>query len=240
MSPSKKLRGKKRATPSSAGQPSNRTDRRRAATFSTKTAEIAGLRIIGGRFRGRKLAYSGDIRTRPMKDRVREALFNLLGQAVEGKTAIDLFAGTGALGFEALSRGALRVVAIELHRPTARLISQNAASLGIAETRETRPTPETGIAVVTGDTFHWAKKSPDLGTVPWLVFCSPPYEFYETRNRDMLELLKHLIQVAPAESLFAVEADDRFDFSLLPNAADWDIRTYPPATLGIWEKPSGS
>ena len=77
------------------------------------------MRIIGGKFRGRKLEYSGDLRTRPMKDRVREALFNLLGNAVEGKIAIDLFAGTGALGLEALSRGASRAVFIERHRPTA-------------------------------------------------------------------------------------------------------------------------
>ncbi len=55
----------------------------------------------------------------------------------------------------------------------------------------------------------------------------------------MLELLRQLIQAAPAESLFAVEADERFDFGLLPHAVDWDIRSYPPAILGIWEKPLG-
>src|SRR4029077_10034324 len=106
-----------------------------------------GLRIIGGRFRGRKLAYSGDVRTRPMKDRVREALFNLLGRAVAGKTVIDLFAGTGALALEALSRGASRAVVIEMHRPTARLIVQNAASLAIPANYESRSAPEEGIAI---------------------------------------------------------------------------------------------
>src|SRR5262245_7614130 len=64
------------------------------------------LRIIGGTLRHRKLLYSGDQRTRPMKDRVREAVFNLVGPDVVGQHAIDLFAGTGALGFEAISRGA--------------------------------------------------------------------------------------------------------------------------------------
>ena len=172
-----------------------------------------------------------------MKDRVREALFNLLGRAVAGKTVIDLFAGTGALALEALSRGASRAVAIEMHRPTARLIVQNAESLGIPASYESRVAPEVGIAVVTSDTFHWAKQSPDLGKAPLLVFCSPPYELYESRKDDMLELLRRLLDVAPAKSLFAVEADERFDFGLLPNAADWDIRSYPPAILGIWEKP---
>src|SRR4051794_22495694 len=88
---------------------------------------IVGLRIIGGSFRGRKLKYSGDIRTRPMKDRVREAVFNLLGKQIAGSHAIDLFAGTGALGLEALSRGAARATFIERHFLTAKLIEENAA-----------------------------------------------------------------------------------------------------------------
>src|SRR5271165_4697735 len=83
------------------------------------TTRLAGVRIIGGKFRRRKLEYSGDLRTRPMKDRVREALFNLLGTAVEGKLAIDLFAGTGALALEAISREATRAIFIERHQPTA-------------------------------------------------------------------------------------------------------------------------
>ena len=52
----------------------------------------------------------------------------------------------------------------------------------------------------------------------------------------MLQLLNHLIQMSPPDSLFAVEADNRFDFRELPDADQWDIRPYPPAILGIWEK----
>src|SRR5947207_6491605 len=80
---------------------------------------IVGLRIIGGSLRGRKISYSGEVRTRPMKDRVREAVFNLLGAQVAGTQAIDLFAGTGALGLEALSRGAAQATFIDRHLPTA-------------------------------------------------------------------------------------------------------------------------
>jgi 16S rRNA (guanine(966)-N(2))-methyltransferase RsmD len=226
------------------------TSRKRPATRA-KNTEIAGLRIIGGHFRGRKLAYSGDLRTRPMKDRVREALFNLLGRAVEGKVAIDLFAGTGALALEALSRGAKQAVAVEMHRPTARLIWQNAAALGIErqsghhaerDEYEGKHRAERGeyFEVVTGDAFFWAGKMPDLGAAPWLVFCSPPYEFYVARMDDMFGLLNRLINAAPAESLFAVEADERFDFTLLPKQGEWDVRRYPPAILGIWEKRASS
>src|SRR4029453_14397542 len=88
--------------------------------------ETVGLRIVGGKLRGRALAYSGDEPTRPMKDRVREAVFNLLGPGVQGAHALDLFAGTGALGLEAISRGAARATFLERHLPTCRLIEQNA------------------------------------------------------------------------------------------------------------------
>ena len=201
-------------------------NRRRGSPATAITP--VGVRIIGGTFRRRKLEYSGDIRTRPMKDRVREALFNLLGNAVEGKVAIDLFAGTGALGLEAISRGASRAVFIERHRPTAQIINRNSTTLGVTAI----------IDVISADTFLWAKRLPNLGTAAWVVFCSPPYEFYTARKDDMLQLLNHLIQVAPAESLFAVESDNRFDFGELPAADQWDVRAYPPTLLGILEKPN--
>lgn len=192
----------------------------------TTAASPVGVRIIGGKFRGRKLEYSGDLRTRPMKDRVREALFNLLGNAVEGKVAIDLFAGTGALALEALSRGASRAVFIERHRPTAQAICRNSTMLGV----------EAIVEVTSADTFLWARRLPDLGVAPWLVFCSPPYEFYVARKDDMLQLLTRLIEMSPPHSLFAVESDERFDFRELPEADQWDIRPYPPAILGLWVK----
>jgi 16S rRNA (guanine(966)-N(2))-methyltransferase RsmD len=190
------------------------------------TANPVGVRIIGGKFRGRKLEYSGDLRTRPMKDRVREALFNLLSTTVEGKVAIDLFAGTGALALEALSRGASKAVFIERHRPTAQTIQRNSAKLGV----------EAIVDITSADTFLWARRLPDLGIAPWLVFCSPPYEFYVIRKDDMLQLLDRLIAISPPGSVFAVEFDNRFNFRELPAADQWDIRPYPPAILGIWEK----
>ena len=195
---------------------------------TAKTTPV-GVRIIGGTFRGRRLEYSGDLRTRPMKDRVREALFNLLGTGVEGKIAIDLFAGTGALALEALSRKASRAIFIERHRPTAQTIRRNAAALGV----------EAIVDVTSADTFLWAKRLPDLGSTPWLVFCSPPYELYVSQKADMLQILNHLIEKSPPHSLFAVEADERFDFLELPDVEEWDIRPYPPAILGIWEKQEG-
>jgi 16S rRNA (guanine966-N2)-methyltransferase len=187
---------------------------------------VVGLRIIGGQFRSRRLEYSGDPRTRPMKDRLREAVFNLIGPDIRDKHAVDLFAGTGALAFEALSRGAARATLIEQHRPTAAVIRQNAAILGVQSQAE----------IVVGNTFFWVHRRPRLGDAPWVVFCSPPYDFFVERLDDMLTLLAELMQSAPAESIFAVEADARFDFQGLPDPADWDVRAYPPAVVGIYRK----
>jgi hypothetical protein len=69
------------------------------------------------------------------------------------------------------------------------------------------------------------------------VFCSPPYDFYIDHAAEMLALIGGLMERAPVESIFCVEADERFDFSQLPQAEAWDVRTYPPAIVGIWRKP---
>ena len=187
---------------------------------------VVGLRIIGGSLRHRKLQYSGDERTRPMKDRVREAVFNLLGPGVAGSHAIDLFAGTGALGLEALSRGAARATFIERHLPTLRLIEQNAKSLGVADRAE----------LVFGDAFHWSRRYQPADNTSLTVFCSPPFDFYVDRRQEMVDLVARWIEVAPATSQIVLEADERFDFGLLPEADGWDIRSYPPAVVGIFEK----
>jgi 16S rRNA (guanine966-N2)-methyltransferase len=79
--------------------------------------------------------------------------------------------------------------------------------------------------------------------IPWLVFCSPPYAFYIERTRDMLDLIGTVLDHAPEGSIMIVEADERFDFELLPGAVaverhdkGWDVRTYSPAVVGVWRK----
>ncbi len=199
--------------------------RRRSAAGDIEEP-VVGLRIIGGSLRGRKLQYSGDIRTRPMKDRVREAVFNLLGPQVASSHAIDLFAGTGALGIEAISRGAAKATFIERHLPTVELIKRNAAALGVADR----------INAVFGDAFLWSAKFSATEQQPLTVFCSPPYDFYVDRRQEMLDLIGHWVELSPAGSQFVVEADERFDFAALSLAERWDVRKYPPAVVGIFEK----
>jgi 16S rRNA (guanine966-N2)-methyltransferase len=188
---------------------------------------LVGLRIIGGRFRGRKLRYAGEQTVRPMKDRVREALFNLVGPSIKGKFALDLFAGTGAIGLEAISRGAVGSLFVELHYPTAATLRENIATLAV----------ESLCSVVVADTLIWTGQNPDLPAEPWVVFVSPPYEFFVSRTGDMLQLVETMLEAAPAESILVVESDQRFDFAQLVKADSWNVRDYPPARVGIYRKP---
>jgi 16S rRNA (guanine966-N2)-methyltransferase len=163
-----------------------------------------------------------------MKDRVREAVFNLLGPRVSGGHAIDLFAGTGALGLEALSRTASRATFIERHRASCKVLRENVARLG-AQDRS---------AIVEADTFRWVRHPSPLAAaenqlVPWLVFCSPPYDFYVERAGEMVKLLTFLAEIAPRESVFVVESDRRFDWGLLDGPDAWQLRDYPPARIGV-------
>jgi 16S rRNA (guanine966-N2)-methyltransferase len=216
--------------------------RRRLPAAKPASDTAAPPRIIGGTLGGRRLQFSGDPRTRPMKDRVREAIFNRLGGTVQGAHAIDLFAGTGALGLEAISRGAARATLVEQHFPTAELIRRSAAELGVSDR----------CTVVAADTFIWAARTlplplgegrgegvsrlPALGTAPWLVFASPPYALWIDRRDDMLALLSGLMAATPPGSTLVAEADERFDFDGLPDASNWLAHRYPPAQVAIWRK----
>ncbi|HEY4233049.1 MAG TPA: RsmD family RNA methyltransferase [Lacipirellulaceae bacterium] len=208
------------------------TNKPPGATTRSDASRDTDLRIIGGHFRGRRLHYHGDPIVRPMKHRVREAIFNLISTESAGRHAIDLFAGTGALGLEALSRGAEQATFIERHVPSAQVLAENIAALGVVS--------HTTLLVTSA--FLWAKR--DLPTMvadraaaqlPWLVFCSPPYDFFVDRRQDMLALIDSLKKCSPPGSTLVVEADERFDFQPLidDNNWTWDVRVYPPAVVAI-------
>src|SRR5688500_2362451 len=194
------------------------------------------VRIIGGNFRGRRLRYHGDPLVRPMKHRTRESIFNLISTECGGRHAIDLFAGTGALGLEALSRGAASATFIEKHVPTARIVEENIRTLGVADQSK----------LLVTSAFLWAKRDlPSAVASPpteggWLVFCSPPYAFYTERQAEMIELIGRIQEYAPPGSILIVEADEQFDFDLLSGQptvkGEWSFRTYPPAAVGIWRR----
>ena len=94
------------------------------------------MRVIAGKYRSRTLRSLKGHALRPTSDRLRETLFNILGPTVEGATFVDLYAGTGAVGIEAFSRGARAAVFVEQHAPAAILIRRNLDSLGIGSEAE--------------------------------------------------------------------------------------------------------
>ena len=128
-----------------------------------KSAGRSGqLRLIGGRFRGRRLPIPHQIGLRPTTDRTRETLFNWLAPIIEGSRCLDCFAGSGALGLEAASRGAARVVMIERAAAVARQLRANAALLG-ADT----------VDVIHADALGWLSAQPPR---PFdVVFLDPPF-----------------------------------------------------------------
>jgi len=91
------------------------------------------VRVIGGALRGRKLVSPPGEETRPTADRVRESLFNIIATRISGARFLDAFAGTGAVGIEALSRGAERAVFVESSRAAARTVAANLDALGLGE-----------------------------------------------------------------------------------------------------------
>jgi len=97
------------------------------------------MRVIAGTFRSRQLKSLKGLALRPTSDRLRETLFNVLGDRVSGARFLDLFAGTGAVGIEALSRGAREVVFVENHLPAAALIRKNLESLGLTSSARVLP-----------------------------------------------------------------------------------------------------
>jgi 16S rRNA (guanine966-N2)-methyltransferase len=171
------------------------------------------VRVIGGRWRGRTLRAPSVPGLRPTSDRVREAIFDVLGSrgGVEGLTVVDLFAGSGALGIEALSRGARHATFVERNGRTADAIVQNLAVVGARRASWSATAPDETddeapptADVVRSDALGFLRSS----IVPYdLAFCDPPYDF-----EGWLELTEVLgASTAVLESRRPVEVSARFE-----------------------------
>jgi 16S rRNA (guanine(966)-N(2))-methyltransferase RsmD len=119
------------------------------------------MRVIGGEFRSRRLKSVPGLDTRPTPDRLRESLFNVLTPFIEGSVFVDAYAGTGAVGIEALSRGAARAIFIERARPALHVLRENVAALGLDDrSRIIVGNPAVEIAAIQAG----------------IVFADPPYD----------------------------------------------------------------
>src|SRR4051794_8027311 len=167
------------------------------------------MRVIAGQFRGRPLEAPPGVRTRPTGDRVREALFSILGD-VAGLRVADLFAGSGALGIEALSRGATHATFVENDARAAETLRLNLATLRI----------EDGATVVVADALGWLRAVAS-GENFDLVMVAPPYSSAPGLGGKLTELLPEVL--APNATI--VTESDKRDPLMLDLPLD-DERTY--------------
>lgn len=192
---------------------------------------VPQVRIIAGRWRRRRLQLPPAELCRPMKDRTREALFNSLASWVPGSYVVDLFAGSGAVALEALSRGAEGATLIEAHPEVFAVLKQN-----VEETAG--PEAERLCRLVQGDALELAPQLSYPRNRPWLVFFCPPYAMFSQREAELMHLVAWFAQQAPGESVLVVEAPERFPAQRLPELVSWHKRRYPPAEvyLGYMER----
>jgi 16S rRNA (guanine966-N2)-methyltransferase len=135
------------------------------------------MRVIAGKYRSRRLQTLPGTALRPSSDRLRETLFNILGAAIEGAVFVDLFAGSGAVGIEALSRGARGVIFVENHPAGAALISRNLASLDIPTAAQvaSRKTFAGSAEILRMDAMDALERLAEGGAHVDFVFADPPY-----------------------------------------------------------------
>ena len=154
------------------------------------------MRIISGTSKGRKLVTPRSPSLRPTSDRVKESIFNILRVEMEGKVVLDLFAGTGNLGIEALSRGAEKAIFVEKGRQAIRLIQRNLTQLGLEERSEIVPKDANqaiGILKQRGESFD-------------LILMDPPYE-KGLIQKTLIKLYSH--RIYHEDSILVIEHDRR-------------------------------
>ena len=153
------------------------------------------MRVIGGKYRGRKLNSPPSIRTRPTSDRLRETLFNILAPRIEGARFLDLCAGTGAVGIEALSRGATRVTFVDQSRKMSALVAANVESLEVADTK---------VEIAAAEASEFLRRHVTHQAEPFdIVFFDPPYaEDYEAVLGFIGE---HAAEILQADGIVIVE-----------------------------------
>jgi 16S rRNA (guanine966-N2)-methyltransferase len=177
------------------------------------------MRIIAGSRKGHTILAPRGLATRPTGDRVREAAFNLIGP-VDGATVLDLFAGSGAMGLEALSRGAERAVFVESDAEAVRAIERNLDKLRL-----------TGAAVIRGDARTALAAETAAGRTYDLVLVDPPYERWPGLERT---LAPYLADVLSPDGLLVVETAAQVEPDL-PLALRTS-RRYGAARLTLYER----
>jgi len=185
---------------------------------------MAGLRVIGGTARGRRLKLAPGDSTRPVMDRVKEALFNIIGAGIVEATFLDLFGGTGSVGIEALSRGAAGATFIDADKFAVRTIRENLASVGFTESAK----------VSRGDALDYLKGKP-LTAYDYIYIAPPQYKGLWAESLRLIEAQPDwlnpdgwaIAQIDPVE----------YDALALKNLVLFDQRKYGSTLLCFYERP---
>ena len=172
------------------------------------------MRIIAGTHRGHRIAAPKGRDTRPTSDRVRENAFNLIGP-VDGAEVLDLFAGSGAMGLEALSRGAAHATFVENDRDAARTIDANLEKLGLHAT------------VLRTDALRALQQERRRYD---LILCDPPYDY------DAGKLAPHLAGRLTDDGVLVWETSSREPAPEVPGLAQRTTRTYGSARLTLFDR----
>jgi 16S rRNA (guanine(966)-N(2))-methyltransferase RsmD len=186
------------------------------------------MRIIAGEFGGRKLLVPPSDATRPITDRAKQSLFDVLAPEIPDSLIYDCFAGTGSMGLECLSRGAKFCTFFEAHRPTVAALNQNIVALGVGERSR----------VVPGDLFRWFNlstvrpNSTDASGAD-IVFLDPPYRFLRDHSDEILQLALHLTHNHLRDDGIVVFRHSSADSLELPNLARYDLRQYGEMTIEL-------
>ena len=186
------------------------------------------MRIIAGEFGGRKLLAPPSDATRPITDRAKQSLFDILAPDIPDALIYDCFAGTGSMGLECLSRGAKFCTFFEAHRPTVARLNQNIMALAASDRSR----------VVPGDLFRWF----NLSTVrpgstdasgADIVFLDPPYRFLRDHSDEILQLALHLTHNHLRDDAIVVFRHGSADSLELPNLTRYDLREYGEMTIEL-------
>jgi 16S rRNA (guanine966-N2)-methyltransferase len=179
------------------------------------------VRIIAGEFRGRTLLAPQRETTRPITDRAKQSLFDILNPLLPDADVYDIFSGTGSLGIESLSRGAKLATFFEIDRSAIARLSQNIAALQLSQR----------CRIVPGDVFRWFDLSirrPDSTQASGadVVFLDPPYRFLQERSDEVLQLVLNLTHSHLRPTSLVVFRHDARDKLPLPNLEAFDVREY--------------
>lgn len=176
------------------------------------------VRIVAGSLRGRKVMCLVHEGMRPTPQMVREALFSILGNAVPGRPFYDVFAGTGVIGLEAVSRGASRAALIEKDSKLVNDIQKNVDRFDVSDQ----------VSVLKADSYRWAERWIPPASGPVNVFLSPPFpDLQPDRIGAFLKMATELLSKSPDESVLVIQAEEGFPLDDLPGGlAGWDVRKY--------------